>query len=1635
MTGVGIGDLFAFDNRVLVNVKLCFIILVFFLTILPGTKSFGQDYPAYDEIALFLDVPDLGGRDIDVLIMGNEVFLPITDLFDFLMIKNIPTPGLDTISGFFINQDATYLIDRVNNQIQYGDQIYKLDDGDLIRTETNLFLRGKYFGQIFGLECHFYFRSMSVRVNTKFELPAIREMRLQAMRKNINRLVGEEEADTTIGRVYPFFHFGMADWSANLIEQPNGKSNSRLGLSIGSILAGGEATVSLNYNSYSPFTEKQQYYLWRYVNNDNKALRQVMAGKISTGATSSIFDPVVGAKITNASTKFKRSFGSYTLSDHTKPNWIVELYVNNVLVDYTTADASGFFTFEVPLVYGNTNVMLKFYGPYGEEQIREQNITIPFNFVPKKTLEYSVSGGMVEDNQHSKFSKSSVHYGLSRAITIGSGVEYLSSVTSGQVMPFVNGSFRLASNLLLSGEFSPEVRSKGTLTYRLPSNLQFDINYTRYTKGQTAIFNNYREERKFSMSLPIRVTNFSVYNRFSINQLVLPLTNYTTSEWLISGSLFGVGTNITSYGVFVGNAAPYFYSDFSASFRIPKDISIQPRVQYSYSNKEFLSAKILAEKRVLKKGHLTASYEQNLRLNLQIVEFGFRYDFKFAQTSFNARVTDRTTNFIQYARGSIVNDSKTNYVYTDNRPNVGRGGISIIPFLDKNGNGTRDPGEPKVYGLNLRASNGRIEKREIDTTIRIFGLEAYTDCYVEFDQSSLDNIAWRLKHRSMNIAVDPNLIKLVEIPILVVGEAAGMIRIDREGILRGIGRVIVNIYDKNNKKVGRTLSEEDGYFSYFGLQAGTYEARIDSAQLRKINMIATPDSVGFYIRAILDGDYVDGIDFVLRMDTAQQTEVHDVTDMIVYKETEIEVNDTIDSFAIEFGEFSNETQANIFKREISSLLGKEAELIFDNDKIKVCLTGFENRDQVKDYYPILQRKGIKGISLVKFNGIIEPRLIAIVPGTETDSVKTQIGDTMSVLVVHKLIVEDTTSISERFTILTRTFTNEAEANTIKDQINTLPGLEATLILDNGIYKVSITGFNSGKEVVASYPILQSLGISEIGLITTQELLNTVVEAQLPVIATTTVKPHLEKDSTIVVIHHLVEEDSRSSKDSYAVQLGAFKHKINADNLRNKLADLLDKEIIITHEDDYYKVRLVGFTSNYEVERYIPSLVRKGFREVWIITLKGTLKPDLVAGEPDIHRDVLDTITKNGPTYLIVHDVYEDILTTGPGSYTIQLGMFNRKINADALRARLTTILGKDVKIFVEDDLYKVRIIGFETRREAEIYISVLQKEGIRDVLILPLPGKHDYKIAVSKLDTVSASYKKVIGVDTLPVIDLKPTIKEISEPISDTSRVVNQSVLTEKKEEDIPSKLSTEKATEETRVTETNVATDLEETNSELEHRKTLEERLIEAEYRSGLYKSRWPGVEFTIQIAASKTLSDPEVIKNKYDLSADVEVEKSDEWYRFTAGHFIKFWKAREYRNFLNTRNALNDAFIVAYQDGKRVMLYDLLAMVDTMPDDNTGINVRTSMSKCFSVQILATKDGNISDSEIRRKYNIDEDIFKEYDESDGLYRYTIGNFNTYTGAVKVRNKIRANGYRDAFVVGYKYGNRLQNIQSILND
>jgi hypothetical protein len=827
----------------------------------------------YEEILVLMNVQGVGGIQIPAAIRNDVAYLSVADVLDYLKIKNTVSPGMDSITGYFILQQAPFVIDFAHNQIVYQGRKFDLAPSALIRTTTDLYLRSDYLGLVFGLNCKFNFRTLSILLTTSLDLPVIREIRQEEIRNNLNRLRGEAKVDTTIGRSYPLFKLGMADWGVVATQASQQglpeQDDNRLYLALGGVVAGGETNVALNYDNNTPFTGSQQFFQWRHVDNDNPVLRQVTAGKIYTPSIASIYSPVIGVQFSNAPTVYRRSFGTYTLTYYSEANWVVELYINNTLVNYAKAPVTGVYTFQVPLVYGNSLLKLRFYGPWGEELSHEQNIQIPFNFLPVGEFEYTASAGIVQDSLNSRFGRVSCNYGLGERVTVGTGVEYLSSIATGREIPFVNASLRVSSNLLLSGEYALGVRAKAVATYRHSSDLQLELDYIRYTRGQEAINYSYLEERKAIVSFPFRSRKFTLFSRLSLYQAILPATEmtsaskYTTGEGLLSGAFLGVNTNLTTYAWFTQQSAPYIYSSLSMAFRLPGKIILTPQVQYEYRQRRIIDWRTEMGKYVSSRGFFNVYYEKNIKSNFTSIGLGMRYDFSFALSGMSFTRVDHALAMVQSASGSVIYDDRTKYVGYDKHSAVGKGGLLLEPYLDLNGNGKRDPGEPRVSGITIRINGGVIQYNSADTTIRVSGLEAYASYIFHLD-ASFESVAWEIRNKTIQVVVDPNQFKVLEIPVAIFGEVTGTVYQKEDSNQKPLGRIVVCFYRGDRSLAGQAITEDDGSFDFSGLVPGAYSAEVSSGQLERLHLICRPWTLPFKISPKKDGDVAEGLEFFLQ---------------------------------------------------------------------------------------------------------------------------------------------------------------------------------------------------------------------------------------------------------------------------------------------------------------------------------------------------------------------------------------------------------------------------------------------------------------------------------------------------------------------------------------------------------------------------------------------------------------------------------------------------------------------------------------------------------------------------------------------------------------------------------------------------
>ncbi len=817
----------------------------------------------YDEIPVHVIVEGYNNFSVDAICTKDKLlYVNIEDLFKTLNIPCIVGQERNSLGGFIEKESRIYSINYDTKQIKIDARIIDTKNG-LVKEMGTLYMETSLFAEAFGITLAFNYRVLTIILKSNFELPVIKELRIEKMRNNLSKLKGEVIVDTILQRAYHLFRFGTLDWSVTSAQTGNRSTDNHFGLGIGTELLYGEANLSVNHYDRQKFDNRQLQYLWRWVDNDKSIIKQAQVGIISTQTISFINAPIIGAIIRNSPTTLRKATGYYTINESTEPNWTVELYINNVMVDYTKADASGLYVFKVPIVYGYTTLKLKFYGPLGEEHTEERTINVPYTVMPANEFEYGLSGGIVQDSSSSRFGKAEFNYGVNRILTVGGGLEYLSSIPNSTFIPYLTATIQPFSKLTLHTEYAYGVKTRGLLDYYFRKDVLLEVDYTKYVEGQLATLFNALEERKVKLSIPFRYNKMTGYVKLDYAQFINKTFDYNQANIMFSTYYKQISANSSTQLNWIDRKSPNVTSDIALSYRLKNGYTVRPSTQYDASKNIFTTYKAAIEKSI-PKGYFSISYEKNILANVNLINLSFKYDLSFTRTNVSASYSKDNVYISESAQGSLALGSGNKYIYHSNNSSMSKGGISFYPFLDLNQNGIFDEDEHLVKLSSIRISGGRVIFSKKDSILRIPDLNTFTNYVVEFNDNDLDNIAWRFKKKIYQVLIDPNQFKRIDIPIIPVGEVSGMTYMNNDNSLKGIGRILVKFYKRNSDKViAETLSESDGYIYYMGLEPGEYSARVDSVQLNNLYFTVDHQQINFTIKKSEEGDIVGGIRFYI----------------------------------------------------------------------------------------------------------------------------------------------------------------------------------------------------------------------------------------------------------------------------------------------------------------------------------------------------------------------------------------------------------------------------------------------------------------------------------------------------------------------------------------------------------------------------------------------------------------------------------------------------------------------------------------------------------------------------------------------------------------------------------------------------
>ncbi|MFT4644218.1 MAG: hypothetical protein ACI8ZX_000619 [Planctomycetota bacterium] len=837
---------------------------------LSATAQYKEDVNLFDynetinEVLITVFINEKYSFDTYVLIKEpNILYLDIEAIFKALQIKCIPE--LNNLVGFIENEKNLYTINFEKKQITIGRKTIDISNG-ILEDLGRKYIKNSLLLEAFGLNLIFNPRSLTAKLKTSFETPFIKEQKRKKKRENILKLQGKSIiVDTIITRDYHLLKLGTFDWGINSLQTINTSINSKISLGLGTELLFGEANFLMNYNPKDKFNFKDIVASWRLINNDHKFIKQANIGQVSGpesfGASSSSA-AVTGVSINNTPNTVRKATGFYTITNTTEPNWSVELYLNDALINYTQADAAGLYVFKVPIVYGITTLTLKFYGPLGEVITEQRTVNNPYTVVPVKKLEYSLTTGIVKDSLNSRFGKTTFNYGVTRFLTVTGGLQYLSSNTAQPITTFASASFQPFSAMLLNVDYTYDQGVKAVLDYYVTKEAFLQLDYTQFLEGKLPRTSSQLREFKVNLSTPLKNKFFSGFTNISFRQNSYEAFNYNQFNLMLSSTVNKISVNSTISINWASGTSPEINSNLALSYRFLNGLALQTKTAYNFTENSLNTININLQKKI-SKINLNCSFQRDFQSKSSTFSLSANYALPFSNFGFTSSYSGNNLIFGENAQGSIAFGGGDAPLKLGNNSALGKGGFLLYPYLDLNANGKFDSGEKKVFLPYVKVIGAKAVISKKDSIVRVFDLSAFTNYKVEFSDTDLSNIAWRFKHKTYKILVDPNQYKRVFVPVIPVGEIVGMVYLRKGKSLHGQDRITIEIIDEKGNKIAKTLSEYDGYYTYLGLKPGKYTVRLDEKQLKSLNLKALPAAHQITVKVTEYGDVIEGLDFTL----------------------------------------------------------------------------------------------------------------------------------------------------------------------------------------------------------------------------------------------------------------------------------------------------------------------------------------------------------------------------------------------------------------------------------------------------------------------------------------------------------------------------------------------------------------------------------------------------------------------------------------------------------------------------------------------------------------------------------------------------------------------------------------------------
>lgn len=814
------------------------------------------------------------------LLRGSTLLLPLGDLARALEFPITEDTRAGRADGWFLRENRLFSLDVGRGELILEGRTMEVDKRMIVVEPDGIFVDIRELARWFPIDFSFDMASLTIFVMSREPLPVEERLARGLYRQRAFARRRKERDYDRVDLPAALLSPPVVDVSAEMTTQrvpSSGTSTTKRysGLMTGELLyANSEIYVAgSNEDRLSDLRVRLER-----KDPDGHALgsalgvREAAAGDIHTPEVPLVARMQLGrgAVLSNMDLDTPEEFDRITLEGNLPLGWEVELYRNEVLLEFQTASDDGRYRFEdVSLLFGVNVLRLIFYGPQGQRREEVRQVRVSTDQLSPGEFRYRVAA-----NQHDQRLFAGSYEGNNPEID-GRPRGFVSTLLG------ITDWLTLGTNLSSfprqdeRGEFAGAtlVATTGGFLWRVDGVRQVGAGTATRLSGQTSLFgvSIFGEHGVYSDFTSEQVSGsegnlLRSKNRFRLDGTVpwidfiqLPFSLSGERERRTSGDTTtrigtrlsaGIGraslTNRVDWTILKGEAGESRSATGSFLVGGPVgDYRLRGQIDYELKPESQVSAlAISAERPIWDNAQLrlgvrhnmqpdpTTSYSTGLSTRLKQAYVGVRLD-----------VDDRgEATALLTLSTSFGYDPVTRSPWMSSERLAETGQFVGRVFIDEDNDGVFDEGEPLIPNARLLTDGQRKSTPTGDDgRVLLTGLDSYRLTDIEVDEGSLSDPFWVPQPEGIAIVPRPGTTAHHDFAVVSTGEVDGTVFRAIGGTARPVSGAIVQLVNEKGRVVRTQRSAYDGFYLFQFVPPGRYQVRIDPMQLRALDLMVVEE--------------------------------------------------------------------------------------------------------------------------------------------------------------------------------------------------------------------------------------------------------------------------------------------------------------------------------------------------------------------------------------------------------------------------------------------------------------------------------------------------------------------------------------------------------------------------------------------------------------------------------------------------------------------------------------------------------------------------------------------------------------------------------------------------------------------------